>query len=211
MEYQRIDTASEHPLIIDCQRTLAKQVLQLCNIPFRGKMLDIGPGKGIFTRFFLQLGFEVTCIDVDSTFSDEFRHLGAQFVKADLREGRLPVEDHSFDVIWCSHVIEHVLDTHGFLLECNRVLKQDGYVIIRTPDLKKVQFNFWWDPTHVHPFIRISLERALILAGFQPVLVSNCDLPNLRGLHRVRAYRWLPFLNWMGDNLIGVGVKRGNR
>jgi 2-polyprenyl-3-methyl-5-hydroxy-6-metoxy-1,4-benzoquinol methylase len=210
MKYQRIDPTSEHPLIKECQETLVYRIFMRCKIPKNGTLLDIGPGKGFFTKLFLRLGFDVICIDIDSTLKNEFTSLGVKFLEADLREVSIPVKENSFDVIWCSHVIEHMPDPHRFLVDCNRVLKQDGYLIVRTPDLKKVKFDFWSDPTHIHPFTKISLERALILAGFQPVLVSNCDLPNLRGLHRIRAYSWLPFLLWWGDNLIAVAVKKEN-
>lgn len=209
MRYQTIDVSSEHPLIVSAQRELVRQTLTRGGVAIGGTLLDIGPGKGVFTKFFLELGFRVTCVDVDRTLENEFAKMGSVLLTSDLRDTRLPLEDGSMNVIWCSHVIEHVPDSHKFLGECHRVLAEGGSIVIRTPDLKRVKFDFWHDPTHVHPFIKVSLQKALALADFTPVLLSNCDMPNIRGLHRIRAYKWLPKILWSGDNIIAVGVKRG--
>jgi hypothetical protein len=87
----------------------------------------------------------------------------------------------------------------------HRVVKPGGYVILRTPDLKSIGWDFWHDPTHLQPFIKVSLEKIVTLGGFECVFCSNCDLPEIKGLHRVRAYRWLPSLLFKGSNLIAVG------
>lgn len=54
--------------------------------------------------------------------------------KGDLNEP-FPFSDNSLDVITAAQVIEHLCDTDGFLREIHRVLKQDGYVVLSTPNL----------------------------------------------------------------------------
>lgn len=196
---------STHPLIVEAQHALLDRIWKKCALPREGRVLDIGPSNGIFTRYFLGHGFQVDCVDIDPAMRQSFVDLGCKFEVADLRTMPLPFADASFDFIWCSHVIEHIPDVHRFVRDLHRVVKPGGYVIFRTPDLKRIGWDFWHDPTHLHPFIKVSLEKILLLGGFEFVLCSNCDMPAIRGLHRIRAYRWFPALLSMGANLIAVG------
>lgn len=52
---------------------------------------------------------------------------------------RLPFPDESVDLIYSSHLVEHIhlSQFHSFLKECLRVLKKGGQNIIATPSLKK--------------------------------------------------------------------------
>jgi ubiquinone/menaquinone biosynthesis C-methylase UbiE len=37
-----------------------------------------------------------------------------------------PFEEDTFDLIYCSHVLEHVKDLNKFMVECYRILKPEG-------------------------------------------------------------------------------------
>lgn len=45
-----------------------------------------------------------------------------------------PVETNSVDLILCDDVLEHVSNPDQFFLEVRRVLKDDGYLCVRTPN-----------------------------------------------------------------------------
>jgi len=49
-------------------------------------------------------------------------------------------EPQSFDVIWSSHVLEHLYahDVFPTLRQFHRILKQDGFALLMTPDLEAV-------------------------------------------------------------------------
>lgn len=51
--------------------------------------------------------------------------------KMDITDIRHP--DESFDVIYCSHVLEHVPDDRRAMREFHRVLKADGWAILNVP------------------------------------------------------------------------------
>jgi len=52
-------------------------------------------------------------------------------IRADITN--LPFAKHTFDVIICSHVLEHVVDDQRGLSELHRILKPDGWAIIQVP------------------------------------------------------------------------------
>jgi SAM-dependent methyltransferase len=61
-------------------------------------------------------------------------------VKAhDLLKG-IPFSDDSFDVVYHSHLLEHLSREHAreFLRECHRVLKTGGVIRIAVPDLEQI-------------------------------------------------------------------------
>ena len=51
----------------------------------------------------------------------------------DLNKCRLPFENNSVDEIYCSHAVEHLHDPFLFVMDCHRVLKNGGRLIIKTP------------------------------------------------------------------------------
>lgn len=42
-------------------------------------------------------------------------------------------DDNTFDVIFCSHVLEHIEDDHKAMTELRRILKPDGFAILIVP------------------------------------------------------------------------------
>lgn len=55
----------------------------------------------------------------------------AAMVKMDITDIQHP--DNSFDVIYCSHVLEHVPDDRAAIGELYRVLKSDGWAVLLVP------------------------------------------------------------------------------
>lgn len=54
------------------------------------------------------------------------------YVKADARH--IPFKDNSFDIIVCSHVVEHIEDPLNMLSEAKRVVKKGGHVLVEAPN-----------------------------------------------------------------------------
>jgi predicted SAM-dependent methyltransferase len=75
-------------------------------------------------------------------------------VLADITE--IPFSDDSFDVILCSHVLEHVQDDRKAMRELRRVLKPEGWAVILVPISSK-RAQTYEDPAIVSPKER---ERA---------------------------------------------------
>jgi SAM-dependent methyltransferase len=93
------------------------------------RVLDIGAGTGVQALALQNSGFEVKAIDLaDSPYADE-----RVFPVADYDGRRIPFEDDSFDVVFSSHVLEHVKDLDAFLVEIKRVLRPGGAAIHLIP------------------------------------------------------------------------------
>ena len=71
-------------------------------------------------------------------------------VKMDITDIQYP--DESFDVIYCSHVLEHVVDDRKAMSEFRRVLKSDGWAILLVPITVETTYE---DPSIVDPAERL--------------------------------------------------------
>jgi predicted SAM-dependent methyltransferase len=73
----------------------------------------------------------------------DFVAAGPAVIAHDLRQG-IPFADESFDVVYHSHLLEHLPKSQApsFLRECHRVLKPGGVHRIAVPDLERIARNY---------------------------------------------------------------------
>ena len=71
------------------------------------------------------------------------KQLTAEVTKVGMLED-IPFEDHMFDVVYVSHVLEHIYDIDIAVKECKRVLKEDGCIIFAMP------CGYDDEPAHLH-------------------------------------------------------------
>ena len=68
---------------------------------------------------------------------------------ADIKEG-LPFEDRVFDLIWASHILEHLPNLRLIQRELARVMKTGGELKVIVPYF--LSADAWGDPTHCRGF-----------------------------------------------------------
>lgn len=98
------------------------------------KVLHIAPEQCFLSRFKKMKNLDYTTLDIESPIAD---------IKADIRN--LPLEDNTYDVIFCNHVLEHIVEDDIAMKELYRVMKSGGYGIFQVPmkyDLKKTYEDF---------------------------------------------------------------------
>ncbi|MGM0944157.1 MAG: class I SAM-dependent methyltransferase [Bacteroidota bacterium] len=120
------------------------------------KVLDIGAGNGSFAKFCQRDDFYLYDGNKESV-----KTLKADYPNSVYgRLPELPFEDQFFDLIHCSHVIEHLQpqDLYDSLVQMDRVLKIGGILVISTPLLWE---GFYQDLSHIKPYDPLVLEKYL--------------------------------------------------
>jgi 2-polyprenyl-3-methyl-5-hydroxy-6-metoxy-1,4-benzoquinol methylase len=101
------------------------------------KVLEIGCGRGGFSKYLLECGADLVAAD----FSDAAVAIAKQLLSnaphceaivADIQD--LPFSDNSFDVVVSLETLEHVPDPDKGLVELVRVTKPGGKLVISTPN-----------------------------------------------------------------------------
>lgn len=118
-----------------------------------GKVLDCGCGEGEVGSFLLRRLQTDSVLGIDIS-QDKLKladTLGIKTVCADFDRNRnLPFKDSSFDLVFCNHVLEHMIDPDHLLEEIYRILKSGAMLVLATPNLAA-----WYN-------------RIILLLGFQP-------------------------------------------
>ena len=134
-----------------------------------GRLLDLGCGLG-FLLSGLGLQWEKHGVEV-SRFAAEHARQWATIYVGELAEAAYP--DEYFDVVVMHHVIEHMEDPLGAILEVWRILKRGGTLLLGTPDFDSgcarhfgEKYRLLHDHTHVSLFTNESMHRFLRDRGF---------------------------------------------
>ena len=113
------------------------------SLPVRS-VLDVGSGGGVFL---LLLPPTWRRVGVDSPSNAQVvRKLGMEGIGLDLEVEALPLENNSFDLVTALEVVEHVANKKHLLSEIYRVLKENGFLVMTTPDARS---PFWWLRDHL--------------------------------------------------------------
>lgn len=91
------------------------------------QILHVAPDYGLYLWLTRHDGLKYTACDIDAT---RYRHIGGT-VTADLT--RAPFAEKSFDIVVCSHVLEHVPDDRKAMAEILRILKPGGEALLLVP------------------------------------------------------------------------------
>lgn len=74
-----------------------------------------------------------------------------------------PIKNEQFDLVVCSHILEHLNDISSVMSELYRVTKPSGKIIITCPYAHS--FAAYSDPTHVHFFLPESFTEYFCIGG----------------------------------------------
>jgi len=175
------------------KHTTKGKIIALALIPFhknnisaaKPTALDVGCRDGHFSRMLKEKGYTVVSIDIECHYEN------CQEVDANKP---LPFPDNSFDVIWCSEVIEHLEKPQQIIAEFKRVLKPEGKAVLTTPNSKfwlyKVLALFGLtpqkvqNPTHLHFFGEKDIKalKPSVLYGFFPYFIFKFRITRLLNL-----------------------------
>jgi SAM-dependent methyltransferase len=183
----------------------AVRLYELRGIP-RGRILDVGCGKGRFLSAATTRGWRGVGIEYAPTLAAKARARGL-----DVREGDfLNVDiDGEFDVITMWHVLEHLPDPAAGIVRARELLRPTGHLVISVPNIESAQARLgggnWFHldlPRHIFHFSPAALTALLARQGFSVERIGHFQpemeavgfvqtVMNGAGLDRDRLYRFL--------------------
>jgi ubiquinone/menaquinone biosynthesis C-methylase UbiE len=150
------------------------------------RYLDAGCGDGInlqWTSGFFRkqcIDVRVTALDYNSLRIDRVKQkqLAKETQVASLLE--MPFSDSTFDIVLCSHVLEHIEQYHKALTEILRILKPGGLLLLGVPNEgcffaqlrnKVIQRSILRKTDHINFFRSNTINEALLNTGFNVVKI----------------------------------------
>lgn len=163
-----------------------KNILEL-TLPVKKKIvLDVGCTAGYLGSILQKKGAKVYGVDISQKAIQLARKKIFSAQQLDLNEQKLPFKNNLFDLIIASEVIEHLFQPANFLKDAHRVLKNNGKLILSTPN-----FLYWgnrinfikgtfgytqegmFDEGHIHFYTYSTLNDDLARSGFLILAENN--------------------------------------
>jgi ubiquinone/menaquinone biosynthesis C-methylase UbiE len=142
------------------------------------RILDIGCQSGWLCDHLHNLGYVPFGVDIEE---DLINNGKRKYPHIDFRVGdaeiNIPFQNEYFDYVFAGDIIEHVRYTDRFIHELNRVMKQNGVLILTTPYhgviknilIAIIKYEMHYNPEfpHYRYYTVKSLTDVLIKRGFK--------------------------------------------
>jgi len=166
------------------------------------RILDLACGEGRLILYGSFPGVEFVGLDISRNSLEQARQRGYTGLLVHNACSALPFQKESFDLVVCSHILEHVPDPGELVSEVNRVLKPGGGFIVGVP------ITMWWTRLlriYLVPLLNREKKADLLLA--RHLHVSFFTVPSLKillhgfSIEDIRGFRFfssrhLPLENW---------------
>jgi SAM-dependent methyltransferase len=139
----------------------------------KGKILDIGCGRGLFLDIMRRGEWEV----VGSELNKETASYAEQVYGLKVHAGEITDQSlapECFEVINICGVLEHLKDPNAVVSECHRLLKEDGLLVILVQNIRSFEFKLgkenWFHldlPFHLFQFTEEGMVKILQKKGFK--------------------------------------------
>ena len=163
--------------------------------PKNGSVLEIGSGHGFFLEMMRKKGFNIIGIEV----SKEKRKILKKVAKAKVLNINIneQIPDIGpFDTIVFFHVLEHISEPVKFLINCQKLLKPRGKIIVEVPNCDDFQLQhnkaykeFYWQRAHINYFTPRLLKEVFYKSGLKKTRIIG-----------VQRYSIENMINWKLTN-----------
>jgi len=140
-----------------------------------GRLLDVGCATGTFLAAMRDVGWDVRGVELSAEVAARARQWwGVDVYPGELAEAGFG--DEYFDAVTLWDTLEHVHQPLAVLREVWRILKPDGMLALRTPNVHSVNLRLFgphwggWDmPRHLYIFPLPTLRQMLTQCAFEDV------------------------------------------
>lgn len=173
-----------------------------------GSLLDVGCSTGLFLAAARASGWTVRGVEYSADAAQQARQNYGLDVITGALDARV-LQGQQFDVITLWDVLEHVPSPAATLQEVRELLKPDGLLLIKTPNvdgwfprlsLKLAgRLGFWRHPEppgHLFQFSEATLKACVTQAGMQAVQVLHGRIPVTYSFGQPKE--WLRSVKWAG-------------
>jgi ubiquinone/menaquinone biosynthesis C-methylase UbiE len=186
-----------------CARHKADNIRAVCAGGRFARVLECGAGEGAILKFLEDAGFcsELTAIEISDS---GLRQIEKRRLRT-LREARkfdgyqLPFPDDSFDLVYCSHVIEHVEHPRILLRELRRVAPHQVFEIpLDYAPRVDAHCKHYLSYGHINVFTPSTFRFLLMSEGFE--ILADRYTYNPREVIRFNWYKNVGMRrNWPGE------------
>ncbi|MEP6799872.1 MAG: class I SAM-dependent methyltransferase, partial [Lapillicoccus sp.] len=129
-----------------------------------GDALDIGAAGGGNTRVLRSLGWRPAALEYGAEGAEVAHERGLATLRADAT--RLPVADHSLDLVVAFDILEHIPDDALAVSEVKRVLRPGATFLVAVPADPRLWSAHDEAVDHVRRYTRETLSEVLSSGGF---------------------------------------------
>jgi ubiquinone/menaquinone biosynthesis C-methylase UbiE len=186
-----------------CARYKADNIEAVCAGERFARVLECGAGEGAILKFLEGDGFcdELTAIEISDS---GLRQIAGRHLRT-LREARkfdgyqIPYADESFDLAYCSHVVEHVEHPRILLRELRRVARRQVFEIpLDYAPRVDTHCKHYLSYGHINVFTPATFKFLLISEGFE--ILSERYTRNPPQVIRFNWYKNMGMRrNWLGE------------
>ncbi|MBM3556689.1 MAG: methyltransferase domain-containing protein [Alphaproteobacteria bacterium] len=158
------------------------------------RFLDVGCSGGFIVEAMAARGFEAHGLDPDG---GAIAYARRESPHGHYHHGYLDdlgADIGTFDVVYCSEVIEHAPAPHAFMAGLAALVRTGGILYLTTPDIGHplrprniAKWDAFCPPAHCLYFNRTSLDRLLAAHGFETVRRFFALKPGIRLIVRKTA------------------------
>jgi 2-polyprenyl-3-methyl-5-hydroxy-6-metoxy-1,4-benzoquinol methylase len=146
-------------------------------------VLDIGSNRGVFFQKFHQFNQSAQLVGVEPDISIKDCYKSLPFIELHIeRIENMSFRENTFDLVHCSHTVEHLADPVEVLKKIWSSIKPDGLMFLEVPNLdfinnKDVVEEFFIDK-HLYHYSAKCFEELLYITGYE-ILKKSFDTENL--------------------------------
>jgi len=175
----------------------SRSILEFAGMKAGDKVLEIGPGRGVFADLCLERSIDYTAIEPNPHLAQSLEGRGATVIRAIVPP--LPELEEKFDYVVMINVLEHMSGVKEALAvaeQVRRCLAPGGKFVVCSPDYLNLRWQFFnCDFSHGYVTTQRRLSQLLISAGYgtsRSCYLSG-PLSGFLGILLAGIAAWLPF------------------